>query len=293
VLIAEIQADIAAAGFVERVETYDIRQMADMPGNRADAAEIMILQVILNVAAIDREVGREIPAGKEQRPHDAVDGEAIILRPAHHRIAIRLAAAASEIVFVLHHMGGAGFVEAREVEPHLLEEPCGRAVAARHAAPCVLVEVDEDIMAMFAGLGADGCEIVEIGFVEEARAGMFDGFPCRQQADAVETPMGEAAEMLVRFIERKGPPDEGNRTVIGKIRRMVRPAAGVRHLAVAAEIDAAQDDLTPVLVDEPISLDAKARENGWCYFSFERGGLVEHPVHTPALRMAISPSMWR
>jgi len=169
-------------------------------------------------------------------------------------------------------MGGAGGVELREVEADRLEEPGRRAVAAGHAAPDVLMEIDEDIHAVIVGHVAERGEIVEIGRVVFPRTFMLDRFPGRQQSQAVEAPGLQAAEMLMRLGERKGTADEGDGPVIGKIARNVGVAVRREgHLAVAAEIDAAQDMRPAVLALEPLALDLQPRQ---------RHQVLPHPCST-------------
>ena len=86
---------------------------------------------------------------------------------------------------------------------------------------------------------------------------MLDRFPGREQAQAIEAPMLEPSEMFARFGERERSADERNVPMIVEIGRMVRAAVGIRHFAVAAQIDPAQDDAPALAVDEPASFDVE------------------------------------
>ncbi len=107
---------------------------------------------------------------------------------------------------------------------------------------------------------AELCEIIEIGFVINAGAFVFDRFPCRQQAQRIEAPMGKACEMFVCFGERERASDEGDIAMIAKVRREIGAAVRIGHLAIAAEIDAAQDHAAARPVGEPASFDIQPVE---------------------------------
>src|SRR3546814_11748917 len=95
-------------------------------------------------------MGCESPALKEHLPHGGVGGIAVVLRPGHGAVTV-LATAAREIIFVLHDVSGTGFMKFREVEADRFEGPARCAVAACHAAPDVLMEIDEGIHAVEIG----------------------------------------------------------------------------------------------------------------------------------------------
>jgi hypothetical protein len=65
--------------------------------------------------------------------------------------------------------------------------------------------------------------------------------------------------MFISLREWKRSPDERDFTMIGKVAGKVGPAVGIWNLAVAAEIDAAQDDASSRLIDEPSPLDMETR----------------------------------
>ena len=95
-------------------------------------------------------------------------------------------------------------------KPRGLEGPDGRAVAARPAAPHVLVRIDEEADAVLAGLGYDGLEVVEVGLVVEPRAVVLHGLPGGEEAQKGEAPAREPREVLVGLLEGEGPADEGD-----------------------------------------------------------------------------------
>src|ERR1700676_4888964 len=89
---------------------------------------------------------------------------------------------------------------------------------------------------------------------------MLDRLPRRQQADAVESPRSQPREMFVSLGERKRTPDERDLTMIGKVAREVGAAIGIRNFAIAAEVDAAKNDATSRIVDEPSSFNMHSRQ---------------------------------
>ena len=114
--------------------------------------------------------------------------------------------------------------------------------------------INEHINSIIRRFFDDSMDVIEIGLVMLAGSRMLDGLPSREQAHAVEAPMLQASEMFVRLGERKRPADEGNRAVVGKIGRMFGAAVRPWHFAIAAEIDAAQNDAPAGLVDKPTTL---------------------------------------
>src|SRR5258708_39945231 len=89
---------------------------------------------------------------------------------------------------------------------------------------------------------------------------MLDCFPGGQQAQAVESPGAKAREMFVGVAERKGAADERDLAVVRKIRGEIGAAVGVGHLAIAAQVDPAQDDAPAALVNEPSPIQVEPRQ---------------------------------
>ena len=89
---------------------------------------------------------------------------------------------------------------------------------------------------------------------------MLDGLPGRQQANAVEAPRAQARKMFVGFGNRERTADEGDLAMVGKVGREIGAAVRVGDFAIAAQIDAAQNDAARVLVDEPSSFNMQSRE---------------------------------
>ena len=248
-------ADIAGARLVEGIKADDHVDIGDAFGKRAHGAQIMILQPILDVLSLDYRAGGEIGTGKEQRPHDAIGRHSVIAAPAHHRIAV-LPPAKAMVVARLHQISGIGSMKAREVQPSCFERPARRAIAARHSAPYILVKIDKDVQAMPASAAADLGKIIEIGFVIRPRRGVSDCFPRRQQPQAVEAPVRDPGKVAIDLGQRRWPPDEADIAVVGKIGRPPGLAIGREwHLAVTAQVDAAQDDLPAGAVSKTSAID--------------------------------------
>ena len=148
-------------------------------------------------------------------------------------------------------------MKAGEVEAHGLERPARRPIAAGHPAPDILMEIDKDVETVFARHFADASKVIEIGGIELVRPGVGYRFPCRQQAQAVETPMTQALKMLRRIGQRKRPADKRNRTMIQKIRRKIGTAARRGHFAIPAKINTTQDYAAAIPVHEPASVDTQ------------------------------------
>ena len=70
----------------------------------------------------------------------------------------------------------------------------------------------------------------------------------------------EPRKVFVGFGQRERAADETHRAMIGEIARMVGAAVGIGNLAVAAEIDAAQDDAPARRLDEMFAGGGKARQ---------------------------------
>src|ERR1700722_8115243 len=87
---------------------------------------------------------------------------------------------------------------------------------------------------------------------------MLDGFPRSQHSKAVEAPRTQAREVLVSFGNRKRTPEEGDLAMVGKIRGKISAAVRIRNFAIAAQIDAAQNDPSPVFVNEPSSFNMQS-----------------------------------
>ncbi len=68
--------------------------------------------------------------------------------------------------------------------------------------------------------------------------------------------MRDAGEVNVDLVERCRAADEADRAVVGKIGLQVCVAVGrIGHLAVAAQVEAAQDHVAALAVDEPGTVD--------------------------------------
>src|SRR5579872_2872930 len=143
---------------------------------------------------------------------------------------------------MLHHVRALRLRELAIVDSHFVEQPARRAVSARHAARYVLMKIDEDVKAVVTGHPAQFGKVIEVRGVVVAWSAMLDRLPRRQHPQAVESPRAQAREMFVRRRERKRPPDERDVAMVGKVGREISASIGIWDLAVAAEIDTAQND---------------------------------------------------
>ena len=150
-----------------------------------------------------------------------------------------------------------------EVESHRLERPARRAVAAREAAPHVLVRIDEEVEAVAAGALDDGADVVEIRLVVAAGPGVLDRLPGDHAAAGRSGPRRAGGRSA-----RRPPPAgtgarrrrrRGGRRSPRAVGRAVRPG---RHLAAAAQIDPAQDQRSAPLVHEPGPGDSDRHRRG-------------------------------
>ncbi len=161
------------------------------------------------------------------------------------------------------HHGRAGRGELLEVESDRFERPARRAVASREAAPHVLVRIDEEVEAVAARALDDGADVVEVGLIVSARAGVLDRLPGDQQAKERETPRAQAREVLVGFLQGKGTAHEGDvamlEEALAPVGRAVRPS---RDLAAAPQVDPAQDQRAAALVHEPGAVDSDRHRRG-------------------------------
>src|SRR3546814_9192441 len=124
-----------------------MRHVANPQRHLLEAADIGLLEIVLDVDALDTKIGGQPVPRPEQAPHHGVGGQAMIAPPAHLRIGILPPLGTGIIILCLHDMRDIGAMKLPEVEPDGLERPTGSAVAARHAAPELLMEIDEDMQA--------------------------------------------------------------------------------------------------------------------------------------------------
>src|SRR5665648_826396 len=109
-------------------------------------SDVVLLEVALYGNASNVRLGREVVAAEEERPHREVGELAVVGGPDHAR---------ERVAVLLVRDCGAGLGEPGHVHAARLEGPSRCAVAAREAAPAVLVRVDEDRDTVLGG-GAPG-----------------------------------------------------------------------------------------------------------------------------------------
>src|SRR5579863_8904042 len=87
---------------------------------------------------------------------------------------------------------------------------------------------------------------------------MLDRFPRGQHSKAIEAPRTQAREVFVSFANRKWTADEGDFAMVGEVGGKIGAAVRIGNFAIAAQIDAAQNDATPVFVNEPSSFNTQS-----------------------------------
>ena len=95
--------------------------------------------------------------------------------------------------------------------------------------------INEQVDLVFKRLLQHRFQVIEIVVIINTRTLMLNRFPRHEEAQEVQPPMLEAAEMLIGFIQREWPPDEGDLPFLVQAVGQVGIAGWVRRdLAVAA-----------------------------------------------------------
>ena len=184
---------------VHGIEAEHIGQMLDAFGYLGECSHIMLLQIVLDVQPIDHHLWREGTAAEEEREHGEGGEAVIVVRPEHVGEVVRL---------VLMQQGSAGLLESLKIQADCFQGPGGGAIAAGKATPDILMRVDEEGNVVFQRLFQQRFQVVEVGVIVAARSGVLNGFPGHEQAQEVQPPMLEAAEVLIGFFQREGATDK-------------------------------------------------------------------------------------
>ena len=243
-LIGIWEANEALGGFIEGIVAQHMRKFTQALGHLLDGGDVMPLEKFLDGDALNGGLGGKSIAAKEQREERGGGVFAIVGGPYHLR---------QGVAAVLMVEGGPGGVEFGAVQTQQIKNPAGGAIAAGKAAPAVLMGVNEQADIMIGGFFDHRVEIIQVGFIIEAGAGMFDGLPGDQEAQEGEPPGAQAAEMLIGFSQGEGTPDKTDVNSILKARRVPGGASGnAGHLGTTAQIDAAQQRHAARRVDEVV-----------------------------------------
>jgi len=106
---------------------------------------------------------------------------------------------------------------------------------------------------MLSRLFDDGVEIIEVGFIVPAGSGVFNCLPGDQEAQEIEPPGAQAAEMLIRLLQREGAPHKADAVRVEEAVGVPGGAVGGDgHLAAAPQVDAPQQDNATIVIDEVI-----------------------------------------
>jgi len=115
--------------------------------------------------------------------------------------------------------------------------------------------VNEDIKAVFSGLGHHLVQIVQVFFIVDARALMLNGFPGGEKAQAVKAPGTQAGIMPIRLCQRKGPARKGDIPMVKKpILDMAGQIRFVWSFGTTPQVYPPEEHLPPLLVQEIHSL---------------------------------------
>ena len=232
--VAGAATDVAVARLVQRVVAEHVVQVRDPLGQRGHRADVAVLQLLLDAG----QLRAEGVAPVEQRPHGRHRHPLVVLAPVLRVEADR-----------------AGLHEVLGSQADQVEAPERRAVAAGPTAPHVVVGVDEHPQPVPPGAAHDLGVVVQVRLVVLARAGVLDRLPRRQQAQAVQSPAGDALQVAVDLVERRrpsderhvGPPVDGNAEV-GGARRLDR------HLGRTAQVDPTEQGGPSPVVDQPAAV---------------------------------------
>ncbi len=227
-------ADETAGRLVERVVSRHVRRSRSRCRQMTNGGDIVSLEIFLDRFSIRS----SLPARNRCPPKKSVN---IVPAPSFDYVGGPDHPRERPFVELMQNRR-AGLGELGDVQPGGFQRPTRRAVAAREPAPHILVRIDVQRKPALARFFHDGADVLNVILVILARAGMFDCFPGDKEPQEIKPPRPQAAQMLVRFFEREGPADKGNRPMIEKSLAAVGCAAWSEgNLRAAAEVDAAQD----------------------------------------------------
>ena len=108
------------------------------------------------------------------------------------------------------------------------------------------MKIYEHVQSVVACFAAHLFQVIQVGGVVLAGPSMFYCLPRGQKTQTIKTPVSNSAEMLICLTEQKWAANKRDPPMIGEIVLVLGAAVGPRYFAVAAEVQATQDDLTTV-----------------------------------------------
>jgi hypothetical protein len=139
----------------------------------------MALKKFLGGFALHSCIWSKVVPGEKERKHGCGGQFMAVGRPNHagKRVAV-------------HRMddGGAGFIQAGQIHPGEFKRPTWRSVAAREAAPYILVGINKKLYAVLVRFFNHGANIADVFVVIFAGTGVFNRFPGDQETQEIQAP---------------------------------------------------------------------------------------------------------
>ena len=129
-------ADQAKVRLVHGAKAEHVGQMGDALRHMGIGADVVFLQIMLNIQPVDHHLRREGLPAEEEREHRECGETVIVVRPHELRKVIRL---------FLMQQGGAGLMKAVHIHTNRFKGPGRRAIAAGKATEDVLMRIDEEV----------------------------------------------------------------------------------------------------------------------------------------------------
>lgn len=263
-VVEVVVANEAAVGLVHGLEAHEravaehVRQRRAHRGpEMAQRGKVAVLEVGLDVGAVDLEVREVDLAGEEQREHGERREPLVVQRPEHLGVDVGVVGRGVEPRVVVQERGLGGR-KPRGLQAGGVERPERCAAAAREPAPHVLVRVEKHVEPAHAVRDAQDLDGVrDEVVVVDAGPRVLERLPHHDVADGVVAPQLDALEVQRGLLERERPAHEQHvlavkphvvqRQRVAFVRRHER-AGGKFHGGV--EVDAAQDAAAAERVDE-------------------------------------------
>jgi len=213
-------------------DVFEVAGLVYALGELAARVDEVVLEVVLDVDAVNDAIGREVFAGKEHCKYGTGGETVVIRRPDHlgERVGVG--------VCVLDD-GGLGGAEALGVQATGVNGPHGGAGSAGEARPDILVRIHEDVEAIGLCDAQDLNGVLNPRLVVDSRAGGLDGLPGEDIADGIEAVTAQPRKVRGRIVLAEGPLVEGDvvavKEVVADVGRLVGFAG---HLSIASDVDA-------------------------------------------------------
>ena len=149
------QFDVAAHRFIERIKPNHIGQVCQALCNSLHRIDVVILQVITGILAVNLCTRCQVIASEKQRKHRR-RAELVKVRQPHH-----------PLIIVRHLLGDgrSGGIQLGDVHANRFQRPARCATTARPAAPHILMRVNEDLNPVVIRFGDHRVQVVQVVFV--------------------------------------------------------------------------------------------------------------------------------